>query len=67
MTGDGPGIYFMRHCKAAIGTLPTLPRDEDDMDDVDTTAEDHPYDGIRYRCLKSKIAIAAEFEVSMPT
>jgi hypothetical protein len=57
----------MRHCKAAIGTLPTLPRDEDDMDDVDTTAEDHPYDGIRYRCLKSKIAIAAEFEVSMPT
>jgi hypothetical protein len=50
--GEGPAIYFMRHCKAAIKTLPVLPRDEDDMDDVDTTAEDHPYDAIRYRCLK---------------
>jgi hypothetical protein len=51
ITGDGPGLYFMDHCAGAIGTLPSLPRDEDDMDDVDTDAEDHPYDGVRYMCL----------------
>lgn len=49
LRGEGPGIYIMEHCTAAISTLPTLPRDEDDPDDVDTDAEDHPYDDIRYR------------------
>lgn len=43
------GLYIMEHCKAAISTLPVLPRDEKDPDDVDTTAEDHPYDDTRYR------------------
>lgn len=49
--GEGPAIYFMSHCAAAIGTIPVLPRDEDDPDDVDTTAEDHPWDGARYKVL----------------
>lgn len=49
--GEGPGLYFMDNCKAAIATLPTLPRDEDKPDDVDTDAEDHPYDDVRYRVL----------------
>jgi hypothetical protein len=51
--GEGPGIYFMSHCKGTLATLPVLPRDEDHQDDVDTDAEDHPYDGVRYRCLAS--------------
>jgi hypothetical protein len=38
-------------CKATFATLPVLPRDEKDPDDVDTTAEDHVYDDIRYRVL----------------
>jgi len=53
LNGEGPGIYCMEHCRASIGTLPVLPRDEDKQDDVDTDAEDHPYDGWRYRCLAS--------------
>lgn len=39
--GEGPGIYVMGNCEAFLETVPGLPRDEDDPDDVDTTAEDH--------------------------
>lgn len=46
--GEGPGLFFTTNCIAAKSTLPTLPRDEDDQDDVDTDAEDHCYDEIRY-------------------
>lgn len=51
VAGDAPGLYFMDHCIASIKTLPNLPRDEDDPDDVDTEAEDHPYDMVRYMVL----------------
>lgn len=51
LTGEGPGLYFMDNCRASISTLPTLPRSEKQPDDVDTDAEDHPYDMVRYRVL----------------
>jgi len=50
--GEEPGLYFMDNCKATLATVPVLPRDEDKIDDVDTDAEDHIYDEIRYRVLK---------------
>jgi hypothetical protein len=50
-TGDGPGIYFMQNCNAAISTLSVLPRDEKNVDDVDSASEDHIYDDTRYRIL----------------
>lgn len=49
--GEGPGLYFMKHCRNAIATLPILPRDEKNPEDVDTKAEDHLYDDVRYRVL----------------
>lgn len=49
--GEGRGIYFMDNCRISIAGLPTLPRDENNMDDVDTDAEDHFYDDIRYMVL----------------
>jgi hypothetical protein len=52
--GERPGMYFMNHCRAAISTLPILPRDPKNTEDVDTKAEDHLYDEVRYRALKSK-------------
>jgi len=52
MDKEEPGLYFMDNCVASISTIPELPRDLDDPDDVDTTAEDHPYDMVRYRCTK---------------
>lgn len=49
---EGAGLYFTDNCLAAIATVPVLPRDEDKLDDVDTDAEDHIYDDIRYRVLE---------------
>lgn len=63
LTGEGPGLYFMSNCVGSIETIPSLPRDEDDMDDVDTAAEDHPYDMVRYRCLKSNIRAPKNIKV----
>lgn len=63
---EGPGFYVMNHCSAAIGTVPTLPRDEKNLDDVDTDAEDHPYDVIRYRVLKGANRIATKLNVIFP-
>lgn len=61
--GEGPGLYFMKHCKAHISLLPILPRDEDDPDDVDTTAEDHPWDSMRYRVLKGSNRFATKLNI----
>lgn len=66
-TGEGPAIYFMRHCAASIGTLPILPRDEVHQDDVDTDAEDHPYDMTRYRVLAGNNRGATTIHASTPT
>lgn len=52
-TGERAGLYVMQNCKAALKLLPTVPRDEDDPDDVDTQSPDHIYDDTRYRVLSS--------------
>jgi hypothetical protein len=52
-SGDGPGLFFTENCHAALITLPVLPRDETNEDDVDSDSEDHVYDEIRYRCFAS--------------
>jgi hypothetical protein len=45
----GPGVVIFRTCTNLIRTLPELPRDMDgDPEDVDTKAEDHLYDTMRY-------------------
>lgn len=61
--GEGPGIYFFRNCVGCIKTLPNLPRDEDKPDDVCTESEDHLYDGVRYRVLKSANRYATKLNV----
>lgn len=48
---ERPGIWIMEHCTAFLETVPRVPRDEDDPDDVDTTSEDHVYDETRYMVL----------------
>lgn len=64
---EDPHLYFMDNCRASISTLPTLPRDDDDMDDVDTDAEDHPYDMVRYRVLKGANRAAKKIKVKWAT
>lgn len=62
--GEGAGLLFMENCAASISTVPVLPRDKDDPDDVDTDAEDHVYDMVRYRVLKGNIRTAKVIRVN---
>lgn len=64
--GEGPGLYFTTNCPASLATIPMLPRDPDNLDDVDTTAEDHPYDMARYRCLAGSNRIATSLNIQFP-
>ncbi|GGA62239.1 phage terminase large subunit [Sphingomonas psychrolutea] len=45
---DLPGLYLSRSCDYAWETLPVLPRDPRDIEDVDSAAPDHAADAIRY-------------------
>lgn len=47
---EKPGLFVVAdECPQFIRTMLSLPRDEDDLDDVDTEAEDHVADEVRYR------------------
>lgn len=46
---ETPGLFICRRCEQTTRTFPVLPRDEKNLDDVDTDAEDHIGDAIRYR------------------
>jgi hypothetical protein len=46
---EHPGLYVFNTCEAFIRTVPVLPRDEKNTDDVDTESEDHIADEMRYR------------------
>jgi hypothetical protein len=51
---EGPGIYVMDTCTHTIRTIPSLDRDEDKPDDINSEGEDHIWDVIRYRLLKKR-------------
>lgn len=47
---EKPGLFVVgERCPQFLRTVPTLPRDERNMDDVDSKAEDHIGDETRYR------------------
>ena len=46
---EEPGLFVTENCGHFIRTIPVLPRDARDPDDIDTGAEDHVYDECRYR------------------
>lgn len=54
---EGPGIYVFDTCRQFIRTVPPLPRDSRIADDVDTAAEDHIADEVRYRVLEKRHAV----------
>jgi hypothetical protein len=44
-----PGIVFFKGCTPnLIRTIPALPKAADDSEDVDTDADDHPFDALTY-------------------
>lgn len=46
-----PMLYFLDACEDSIRTIPVLQHDEDTPEDLDTDAEDHAYDEVRYACM----------------
>lgn len=52
---DGkPKLQFFSTCTSIIRTLPSLPYDKFRVDDVDTKADDHDYDMLRYALMAFK-------------
>ncbi len=48
---DGPRLLIYSTCRYLIRTLPALPRSPRNPEDVDTRADDHAYDALRYLLL----------------
>lgn len=46
---EAPGFFVCDNCQQTLETFPNLPRSDRDLDDVNTEAEDHIGDAIRYR------------------
>ncbi len=46
------GLFVFSTCRHFIRTVPSMPRDNRDLDDLDTTAEDHIADACRYRIMR---------------
>lgn len=54
---DGlPKLQFFSTCTSIIKTLPSIPYDKYKVDDVDTKADDHDYDMLRYALMAQKKA-----------
>ncbi len=51
-----PGFQVFRTCKHFIRTIPALVYSDTDVEDVDTTGEDHIYDECRYVLMANPIA-----------
>ena len=45
---DRAGLEIFDNCTNLIAQLPTLPLDKNNPEDVNTKAEDHLYDALRY-------------------
>ena len=45
---DEPSLRIFNTCKNLLRTLPLLPVDKNNPEDVDTNVEDHAYDALRY-------------------
>jgi len=48
---EEPKLKIFATCTNLIRTLPTLPLSKTNSEDVDTKAEDHAYDALRYMCM----------------
>lgn len=56
---DRPSLYFFRCCTHMIRTLPQLVYSKSNIEDVDTTGEDHLYDVLRYFLMAKPLAGSA--------
>lgn len=54
---EEPGFWVTENCDQFLRTMPTLPRSERDPDDVNTDAEDHIADEVRYRVRRKSTSV----------
>jgi hypothetical protein len=60
-----PGLFVFATACDFIRTVPMLPRDEKNPDDIDTKAEDHIADESRYRVLAPAAPAVGFSSISM--
>jgi len=65
--GDRAGIYFFSHCKNLIRTLPLMPIDANNPEDIDTDAEDHAADALRYGVMSRPMVMPLLFDNRDPS
>ncbi len=51
---EEPGFFVFDECRNFLRTVPFMPRDEKNPDDVSSVVEDHIWDAIRFRILDKK-------------
>ena len=51
-----PRLYVFSTCRQFIRTFPCLVYSTTDVEDVDTSGEDHIYDELRYMCMERPVA-----------
>jgi hypothetical protein len=52
---EQPWLLFHRNCSNSISQIPELPISPENPQDVDSNANDHLYDALKYRMLKSTL------------
>ena len=60
---DVPGLYISRLCRYWWSTVPALPRNPRNPEDVDTTASDHGADACRYALTQDPIIIVTNIRM----
>ena len=58
-----PLLYIFSTCIHLIRTLPALQHDEHNPEDLDTKAEDHAADALRYGCMHNQIQVFGQAAV----
>lgn len=61
-----PRLKIFSNCLNLIETLPTLPLDENNLEDVDTDADDHAYDALRYGVMSRPISPGKSYKLWEP-
>lgn len=55
---EEPGLFVVgQRCPSFLRTVPSVPRDQKDPDDVDTEVEDHIADEVRYKCWRKRASV----------
>jgi hypothetical protein len=61
---EEPRLVFFNNCNNIISQLPAIPLDKNNPEDVDTKAEDHLYDALRYGIMTRPRSSIFDFDAS---